>query len=164
MPASVTLSDLTWSAPDRPPLFSNLNLSLGSVRTGLVGRNGVGKTTLLRLIAGELRPRSGSVAVSGTLGVLRQSVQASPDETVADLLGATAALAVLHRAERGEATDNELADADWAVETRIAAALGRVGPATAARRSSSCSPAGGPARSSSVTTASCSKPWTPSSN
>ncbi|MDB5313834.1 MAG: yheS 2 [Gemmataceae bacterium] len=127
MPASITLSDLAWSAPDSPPLFSNLNLSFGPARTGLVGRNGVGKTTLFKLIAGELRPQAGNVSVSGGLGILRQTVQVSPDETVAGLLGATAGLAVLRRAEHGEATDEELADADWTVETRIASALGRVG-------------------------------------
>lgn len=127
MPASITLSDLTWSAPDSPPLFSNLNLSFAPVPTGLVGRNGVGKTTLLKLIAGELQPRSGKVTVSGNLGVLRQTVQVNPDETVGSLFGATAALAALKRAERGEATDEELADADWTLETRIASALGRVG-------------------------------------
>lgn len=67
MSASITLSDVSWTAPDRPPLFANLNLSFGLIRTGLVGRNGVGKTTLLRLIAGELRPLAGGVAVRGTL-------------------------------------------------------------------------------------------------
>jgi ATPase subunit of ABC transporter with duplicated ATPase domains len=127
MPASVTLSDLTWSAPDQPPLFSRLNLTFGPSRTGLVGRNGVGKTTLLRLIAGELRPRSGGVSVSGTLGVLRQAVQLDSHATVADLFGITAALDVLRRAERGDATDGELAEADWTVETRLGTALGRVG-------------------------------------
>ncbi|HVK09478.1 MAG TPA: ATP-binding cassette domain-containing protein, partial [Gemmataceae bacterium] len=127
MPASVTLSDLTWAAPDAAPLFSGLNLRFGPARTGLVGRNGVGKTTLLRLIAGDLRPRSGGVAVTGRLGVLRQSVQRGPDETVADLLGVSAALAVLARAEGGAATDADLAEADWTVGARVAAALGRVG-------------------------------------
>ncbi|VTR92565.1 abc transporter : ABC transporter OS=Agrobacterium rhizogenes GN=CN09_16035 PE=3 SV=1: ABC_tran: ABC_tran [Gemmata massiliana] len=127
MPASIILFDLTWAAPDCPPLFSRLNLNFGPARTGLVGRNGVGKTTLLKLIAGELCPRSGSVSVVDTLGVLRQTVQVNPDETVADLFGVTDALAVLNRAERGEATDEELADADWALEARVASALGRVG-------------------------------------
>jgi ATPase subunit of ABC transporter with duplicated ATPase domains len=127
MPASITLSDLTWSASDAPPLFSHLSLSFGPVRTGLVGRNGVGKTTLLQLIAGDLRPRAGKVSVSGTLGVLRQTVRVHPAETVADLFGVTAALGTLRRAERGEAAVDELADADWTLETRVAAALGRVG-------------------------------------
>lgn len=127
MPASVTLLDLAWAPPDASPLFSNLNLSFGPVRTGLVGRNGVGKTTLLKLISGDLRPTAGNVSVIGTLAVMRQSVQASPLGTIADLFGVGAALAILRRAERGDATDQELADADWTLETRLASALSRLG-------------------------------------
>ena len=48
MPASITLSDLSWSTPDGRPVLSNLDLSFGSERSGLVGRNGVGKSTLLQ--------------------------------------------------------------------------------------------------------------------
>ncbi|MGO8535638.1 ATP-binding cassette domain-containing protein, partial [Rhizobium ruizarguesonis] len=127
MPASITLSQISWSAPDGRPLFSNLDLSFGAERTGLVGRNGVGKTTLLKLVSGEIQPHSGTVSVSGSLGVLRQSVQVTSDETVADLFGVTDAVAVLHRAEAGEATADELASADWMLEARIAAALNRTG-------------------------------------
>ena len=61
---SVTLSRLTYTGPDGHTLFSNLDLSFGTGRTGLVGRNGVGKTTLLRLITGEIAPTSGTVSVS----------------------------------------------------------------------------------------------------
>ena len=127
MPASITLSRLAWSTPDGRPVLSNLDLSFGRERTGLVGRNGVGKSTLLKLIAGDLSPQPGEVSISGTLGVLRQTVQTEPGETVADLFGATEALALLRRAERGIADADELAHADWALEARMAAALGRLG-------------------------------------
>ncbi len=127
MPASIILSDLTLAAPDGRPLLDNINLSFGRERAGLVGRNGVGKTTLLRLIGGELRPQAGTVSVSGILGVLRQSMQPRPAETVADLFGTAEALALLRRAETGQATAEELADIDWAVEARMTAALGRIG-------------------------------------
>lgn len=127
MPASITLSGVSWSVPRHPPLFTDLNLNFGPSRAGLVGRNGVGKTTLLKLIAGDLSPQSGGVALRGRLGRLRQSVQVFPDETVADLFGVTASLALLGRAERGDATEAELADADWTLESRMSAALGRVG-------------------------------------
>ena len=126
MPA-ITLSALSWSTPDGRSLFSQLDLSFGAERAGLVGRNGVGKTTLLKLIAGGLTPQSGRVSVNGSLGVLRQTVQVSPDETVADLFGARDALAILHRAEAGEAGAEELAVADWTLEARMAGALARVG-------------------------------------
>lgn len=127
MPAAITLSDLTWSTPDGRTLFTGLDLSFDGGRTGLVGRNGVGKTTLLHLIAGTLAPQSGRVSVDGTLGILRQAVQVARGETLADLFGVTRALALLRRAAAGDADAEALSDADWTLEARIAAALGRVG-------------------------------------
>jgi ATPase subunit of ABC transporter with duplicated ATPase domains len=112
MSASIRLSNLAWSTPDGRPLFSNLDLRFDRARTGLVGRNGVGKTTLLRLIAGELLPQTGNVVVTGALGVLRQTVQLSPGQTIADLFDAREALALLRRAEGGEAGVEELSAAD----------------------------------------------------
>jgi len=126
MPASIILSKLSWSTPDGRALLSDVDLAFAPERAGLVGRNGVGKTTLLKLISGELCPHSGTVAVNGTLGILRQAVQVDPGETVADLFGIAEALALL-RAESGAATAEELADADWTLEARVAAALARVG-------------------------------------
>lgn len=128
MSASIVLSALTVSTPDGRPLLSDVNLSFGPERTGLVGRNGVGKSTLLGLIAGERMPQSGTVSVSGSVGMLSQSVRAPPRDTaVIDLFGARQALAVLGRAERGEASLEELADADWTLEARIASATGNAG-------------------------------------
>ncbi|AOF90646.1 ABC-F family ATP-binding cassette domain-containing protein [Sinorhizobium sp. RAC02] len=127
MPVSITLSKITWSTPDGHTLLSNLDLSFGAERAGLVGRNGVGKTTLLKLVTGDLAPQAGTVSVDGTLGLLRQSVQVAADETVASLFGIVEALDLLDLAVRGEADADALADADWTLETRLAAALARVG-------------------------------------
>ncbi|HJS40141.1 MAG TPA: ATP-binding cassette domain-containing protein, partial [Sphingomicrobium sp.] len=127
MPASISLSQLSWSTPEGRSLFSNLDLSFGALRTGLAGRNGVGKSTLLRLIEGSLAPQAGKVTVAGSLGMLSQTVQVAADETVADLFGASDALAVLRRAEEGLAGIGELAAADWTLESRLEAALARVG-------------------------------------
>ncbi|MGN7880476.1 ABC-F family ATP-binding cassette domain-containing protein [Ensifer sp. 22460] len=127
MPASISLSQLSWSTPEGRNLFSNLDLTFGPVRTGLVGRNGVGKSTLLRLIEGALVPQAGNVAVAGSLGMLSQTVQVADDETVADLFGICDALGVLKRAEEGLASMDELAAADWTLQSRLEATLARVG-------------------------------------
>lgn len=124
---SITVSNLSWSLPEGRTLFSELNMNFEPVRTGLVGRNGVGKTTLLKLISGELTPQGGTISVNGTLGILRQSVQIAPDETIADLFGVTAALELLNRAETGLASIEELSEADWTLESRMELALQRVG-------------------------------------
>jgi ATPase subunit of ABC transporter with duplicated ATPase domains len=127
MPASITVSNLAWSTPDGRPVLSDLDLSFGSERSGLVGRNGVGKSTLLKLIAGDLSPQSGALSITGTVGVLRQAIQVDPRKTVSDLFGTTEALALLGRAERGDADADGLAQADWTLETRMAAAASRLG-------------------------------------
>lgn len=126
MPA-ITVSNLSWSLPDARPLFSDLNLSFTAERAGLVGRNGVGKTTLLKLIAGQLTPSTGGIAISGRVAMLRQSVQVHDGEVVADLFGVRDALAVLQRAEEGAAGNDELATADWTLPARMQSALARVG-------------------------------------
>lgn len=132
MPAHITLSALGFSTPDGTQLFSGLDLAFSRQRTGLVGRNGVGKSTLFRLITGALAPNSGSLTIDGTIGLLRQSLKPEPGETIADLFGATVRLEILARAAAGTASAEELADADWTIETRLEEALARFSlPATA---------------------------------
>lgn len=126
MPVSISLSRLAWATPDGRPLFADLDLSFGAERTGLVGRNGVGKSTLLKLISGALVPAAGRVTVSGRLAVLSQAVQLRAHERVADLFGVGPAFDLIQRAERGIATANEVAQADWTLEARIAEAMGRL--------------------------------------
>jgi ATPase subunit of ABC transporter with duplicated ATPase domains len=49
--------------------------------------DGTGKTTLLRIIAGDLKPVSGGAVVDGGLGVMRQFIGSIRDDTtVRDLL------------------------------------------------------------------------------
>ena len=125
MPAFLTLDSITAATPDRQPLFTDLTLSIGRERVGLVGRNGSGKSTLLRIAAGTVAPLSGYVVRSGTLGVLEQHW---PDAlSVADALGVTAHRDRLARIEAGTADEDDFAEADWTLESRIDAALAETG-------------------------------------
>jgi ATPase subunit of ABC transporter with duplicated ATPase domains len=55
------------------PLVSGVSFTLHSGdKVGLVGRNGVGKTTLLQVLAGEAEPSAGVILRRGDLGYLRQ--------------------------------------------------------------------------------------------
>lgn len=127
MPASITLSDLSFALPDGRVLFSDLNLSFIPERTGLIGRNGIGKSTLLKLVTGELAPSAGKITISGTAGVLRQALEPSPGETVADLFTIRGDLARLARIEAGAGSEDDFAAADWTLPARFAEAAAKVG-------------------------------------
>ena len=129
MTAAIVCSDLSFSWPDGAPVLSGLTVSFGLGRTGLIGVNGSGKSTLLRLIAGELRPASGSVRARGEVGYLPQAVTLGTRRTTSDLLGITAARDALHAIEAGETGEAAFAAVgdDWDVEERARAWLDRLG-------------------------------------
>jgi ATPase subunit of ABC transporter with duplicated ATPase domains len=129
MLTAITCSDLSFCWPDGQPVVSDIALSIGPGRTGLIGTNGSGKSTLLRLIAGELRPSSGSLRVTGEVGYLPQTIALGTRRSVADLLGISAARAALHAIEAGDASPEAFAAVgdDWDVEARALAWLERLG-------------------------------------
>ncbi len=58
---SLHLLNVSFSYSDRAPLFAGGTVHLTAGWTALVGANGTGKTTLLRLLTGELEPRGGQL-------------------------------------------------------------------------------------------------------
>ena len=64
-----------WRRPGGEELLRDVSFSVGDgERVALIGANGVGKSTLLRLITGDLRPSAGTISVDGRVGVMRQLV------------------------------------------------------------------------------------------
>jgi cobalt/nickel transport system ATP-binding protein len=63
----IELQDLTFAYPGAPhPVFQGLNYQLlPGKHVGLIGPNGCGKTTLLHLIMGLLRPQAGRIVIFG---------------------------------------------------------------------------------------------------
>lgn len=127
--ASVVCSTLSFAWPDDTPVFQDLSFTVGSGRTGLVAPNGTGKSTLLQLIAGELRPGAGSVAVSGTLGHLPQTLPLTGDLTVAEVLGVAPVIRAIDAVESGDVADEHFTTIgdDWDIEERTRAQLDRLG-------------------------------------
>ncbi|TKG72147.1 ABC-F family ATP-binding cassette domain-containing protein [Prauserella endophytica] len=84
--AHLNATDVTLARGGRPVLTGvDVTVSAGD-RLGVVGENGRGKTTLLRVLAGTLEPDSGSVHRAGTLGVADQEMPAGDHRTVGDLI------------------------------------------------------------------------------
>ncbi len=126
---SVVLSDLSFNWPNGRAILRDLSASFGPGRTGLIGVNGSGKSTLLRLVAGELRPSSGSVTVDGDVGYLSQGLTLDTGAPVASLLGIAAARDAISAIESGDASEAafEAVGDDWDVEERALGWLSRLG-------------------------------------
>ncbi|MFG1943049.1 ABC-F family ATP-binding cassette domain-containing protein [Nonomuraea sp. NPDC048826] len=129
MSFSIVCDAISFEWTDGTPVLSDLDVAFGPGRTGLMGVNGSGKSTLLRLIAGELRPASGTISVAGEVGHLPQNLPLATGSTVSDLLGITEQRAALHAIESGDVAAEHFTviGDDWDVEERARAELDRLG-------------------------------------
>src|SRR5579864_8787692 len=84
--ALLRLQDVSFSYGG-PNLLEEISLEIqAGERIGLVGRNGTGKSTLLKLLEGELKPDNGEIARMPGLRIARlaQEVPTGTDETIFD--------------------------------------------------------------------------------
>ena len=91
------INDLSFRIEGRPLLENATAAIPESHKVGLVGRNGTGKTTLLRLIAGEIAPDGGSISVPKNARIAHVSQEAPGGEEtlLATVLAAHSELAAL---------------------------------------------------------------------
>lgn len=98
----LTLHGVSYSLPQGRQLFSDLHARFDRQHTALVGRNGVGKTVLARLLAGKLAPTSGRISRAGRIHYLAQNLLLQhPGQSIAELAGLAPAFAALQRIEQG---------------------------------------------------------------
>ncbi len=131
------IEDIIYAVEGRP-LFDGASATIpDGHKVGLVGRNGTGKTTLFRLIRGELALESGNISVPkrARIGGVAQEVPSSDVSLINTVLAADTERSAL-MAEADSATDpariaeiqTRLADIDaWSAEARAASILKGLG-------------------------------------
>src|SRR4051794_25438166 len=124
--AHVTCSSLAYAHPGGDLLFDEVSFHVSpGDHVGVVGPNGVGKSTLFRVITGELPADQGEVRVGGRLAFMPQSVGVGDDtRSVRELLTALAPNALGAAGQRMLAAERALAAGDDAAGMDLGAAIG----------------------------------------
>lgn len=68
----ITIENTSYGYKSNPLIFNNISLKIGNGIYGLLGENGVGKTTLMHLICGLLFPKNGKCSIDGRNTAERQ--------------------------------------------------------------------------------------------
>jgi len=120
------IQQLRHCHPDGELLFDRVSMALETgEKASIVGNNGVGKSTLLRMIAGELQPTSGTILTSSKPYLVPQHYGQYDYLTIAQALGVETKLTSLRSILAGTVTDAHIdtLDDDWDVEERCMESL-----------------------------------------
>ena len=124
--AHIDVTDIQYFLSDGTQLLGGVTfkVSAGS-KTALIGPNGTGKTTLIKIISGDLKADEGAINRSGSMGIMRQFVgQVRDESTVKDLLLSTAAPELAAAAAKVSACEAKmLVSDDEKVHMRYAEAI-----------------------------------------
>lgn len=125
--AQISLINLSYQLPDGYFLFRDLNEHFDTTPTGLVGRNGVGKSLLAQIMSGKRSPTSGKCLCSGSVYYLAQHTMISKTQTIAELMNVSTIINALANIEQGsnEQHDFDLVDGHWDIRTQIEQVLQR---------------------------------------
>ncbi|MFS4474485.1 ABC-F family ATP-binding cassette domain-containing protein [Chryseobacterium sp. T20] len=122
----ILLQNISFGFPGGNLLFNHINLTIQShTKSALVGSNGMGKSTLLKIIAGEIQPLEGDINIQSTIFYVPQIFGNCNDLTIAECLKIDQKLHALQQITNGEVDEMyfETLNDDWDIEERCQHAL-----------------------------------------
>ena len=122
----LTLQNISYTHPNKDLLLSDINLTVNNYeKTALIGNNGVGKSTLLKIIAKELQPLNGQISVETEPYYVPQIFGQFNQLTIAQALRIEGKLNALKEILKGNTSEENfnLLNDDWTIEDRCSEAL-----------------------------------------
>ena len=122
----ILLQNISFGFPGGNLLFNHINLTIqSSIKSALVGSNGMGKSTLLKIIAGEIQPLNGSINIQGDIFYVPQMFGNCNHLTIAECLKIDQKLNALQKITNGEVDEIyfEMLNDEWDIEERSHQAL-----------------------------------------
>lgn len=122
----IFLQNISYRFPNRDLLFDHIDLTIPSQSlSALVGNNGMGKSTLFKLVSGELQPLNGNVSHHGEIYEVPQMFGNFDHATVAECLKIDKKLEALQKIMKGEVDEKyfETLNDDWNIEERCQQSL-----------------------------------------
>ena len=122
----LTLQNISYTHPNKDLLFSDISLTVNNhEKTALIGNNGVGKSTLLKIIAKELQPSNGQISVENEPYYVPQVFGQFNHLTIAQALRIENKLNALKAILNGNTSEENfnLLNDDWTIEDRCNEAL-----------------------------------------
>lgn len=143
---SIQVQELTYIHSDKEILFQNLNFSIAShTRCALIGENGVGKSTLLQIMARKLKPTSGAVVSEEVPYFVPQHFGQYNQQSVAEALSIAKELNALYAILGGDVSEENLTCLNdrWDIEEQAINALKKWNLAHVSLHTSMCELSGG---------------------
>lgn len=120
------LQNISFTYPGKGLLFSSINLTVNHHhKIALIGNNGTGKSTLLKIMAGELLPSGGQIIRNAEPYFVPQVFGQFNHLTIAQALGIEVKLNALKEILNGNTSEKNfsLLNDDWTIENRCKEAL-----------------------------------------
>ncbi len=116
-----TLQHVTYTLPNGQTILNDISFTLADEKTALIGHNGIGKSTLLKLILDELSPSSGTIITTAKMAYCAQDFSSFQEENIAQVLSVDKKIAALKNIQQGSthAQDFEILNDDWQIEQRL---------------------------------------------
>lgn len=125
---SLQVQNLSYRHPNKDILFQNISFSISSGdKCAIVGNNGIGKSTLLKIVAGLIAPATGKVSCEDAPYMIPQHFGQFNNQTVGEALGVSAKIQAFSVILDGRGTEEDFTvlNDEWDIQERISEAFSR---------------------------------------